>query len=100
MSLEAIQAIGAAVSVLPLGASGKGATEVASFSEWLGQQVSAADSNIKNAEQSVQRLIVGDEQELHRVMLDLERARTSMELVVQIRNRLLEAYQEIARLQV
>lgn len=37
---------------------------------------------------------------LHEVMLNLERARLSLELMVSLRNRALEAYQEITRIQV
>lgn len=38
--------------------------------------------------------------DLHDMMIAMERASTSMQLTMQVRNKLLEAYQEITRMQV
>ncbi|MDI9641611.1 flagellar hook-basal body complex protein FliE [Kamptonema cortianum] len=38
--------------------------------------------------------------EIHDLMITMERASTSMQLTMQVRNKVLEAYQEIARMQV
>jgi flagellar hook-basal body complex protein FliE len=48
----------------------------------------------------VRRLAVGTETNVHQVMLALEKARLSLELVVQVRNKLLEAYQSVMQMQV
>jgi len=48
----------------------------------------------------LQRLAVGDAESLHHVMVGLEEARLSFQLLMQVRSRLLEAYQDVMRMQV
>lgn len=101
VSVAAIQAVGTINS--PVGAKAAVPGErpsQADFAQWLGEQVRTADSEIRVAENEVQRLALGDTDNLHQVMLNLERARLSLDLVVQVRNRLLDAYQDILRMQV
>lgn len=45
-------------------------------------------------------LYAGDTTELHRVMIAAEEAGTEFELLVEMRNRLVEAYQELMRMQI
>lgn len=72
----------------------------AGASDWLAQQLQQTDVKIKSADVAVQQLAAGRDVELHRVMLDIEQARVSFDLMVQVRNRLVEAYQDIVRMQV
>ncbi len=44
--------------------------------------------------------MTGQNVELHELMISMERAGIAMELTLQVRNKLLDAYQEIARMQV
>ncbi|MGH6884060.1 MAG: flagellar hook-basal body complex protein FliE, partial [Hypericibacter sp.] len=74
--------------------------EAGGFAQWIDRQVSAADTQIKTADQSVQDVVLGKTDNLHRVMMDIEAARMSLELVVQVRNRVVEAYQELMRMQI
>ncbi|MEW5701279.1 MAG: flagellar hook-basal body complex protein FliE [Candidatus Zixiibacteriota bacterium] len=46
------------------------------------------------------RLLSGEDVELHRVMIAAEEAGTAFELLVEMRNRLVEAYQELMRMPV
>ncbi|ADL51457.1 flagellar hook-basal body complex protein FliE [Clostridium cellulovorans] len=46
-----------------------------------------------------QSFIAGDETDIHKVMISMEEAKISLDLAVQVRNKLLEAYQEISRIQ-
>jgi flagellar hook-basal body complex protein FliE len=48
----------------------------------------------------LQRLAVGDTENLHAVMIRLEESRISLQLMLQVRNRVLEAYQDVMRMQV
>ena len=45
-------------------------------------------------------LYTGDTTELHRVMIAAEEAGTAFELLVEMRNRVVEAYQELMRMQI
>ncbi|KAJ49908.1 flagellar hook-basal body complex protein FliE [Clostridium tetanomorphum] len=51
------------------------------------------------AEKATESFIKGEEINVHNVMLDSEEAKMSIELAVQVRNKLVEAYQELNRMQ-
>lgn len=51
------------------------------------------------AEESTDSFLKGEETDIHKVMLDSEEAKLSIELAVQVRNKLIEAYQELNRMQ-
>lgn len=76
------------------------ASNQADFSSWISHQVGEVNQAIITADHELQKLAVGEADNLHQVMFAMEKAKTQFELVVQIRNRLLEAYQEVSRLQI
>ena len=51
------------------------------------------------AESDMERLIKGEQMDVHKVMLATEEAKLSLQMAVQVRNKLVEAYQEINRMQ-
>lgn len=71
-----------------------------SFASWFTQQVQVVDGNLTTADKQLQSLAMGDTQNLHQVMISLEEARLSFQLLLQVRNRALEAYQDVMRMQV
>ncbi len=52
------------------------------------------------AEEAVQGLISGEIEDLHQVMIATEKARLSLQLTVQVTNKVVEAYKEITRMQI
>lgn len=70
------------------------------FGKWLTEQLSELNTDISNADMQLRKLATGDTSNIHQVMLSLEKAKTAMELTVQVRNRLLESYQDIMRMQI
>jgi flagellar hook-basal body complex protein FliE len=70
-----------------------------SFADVLGAQLQQLDSSIKAGEQQALRLASGQAESLHRVMIDLEQARLSLQLALQVRNRVIEAVQDLQRWQ-
>jgi len=71
-----------------------------SFSEWLQNEISVANTQINEADTKLREYAVGGTDNLHQVMMSIEEAKTSFELIVQVRNRLLDGYQEIMRMQI
>ena len=61
------------------------------------KEVNAAQTEAGNMKDA---FMSGQQVELHELMISMERAGTAMELTLQVRNKLLEAYQEISRMQV
>ncbi|MEY2907564.1 MAG: flagellar hook-basal body complex protein FliE [Pseudomonadota bacterium] len=72
----------------------------AEFSDWLVNQVAHSETAIKAAESEVQKLALGEADNLHQVMISLSKAKTSFELTLQVRNKLLEGFQEVMRMSV
>jgi len=70
------------------------------FGSWLANTVGRVNQDLVQADQGIQQLATGEVGNLHQVMVSLEQARIGLQLVVQVRNRLLEAYQEVLRMQV
>lgn len=99
MRVDAIEALGSSGPAASLEGPAKAAKSI-SFGDWIKTQVTEADQASRTAEASVRSLALGESDNLHEVMLNLEQARMSIDLVVQVRNRLLESYQEIVRMQV
>ena len=70
------------------------------FEQWLTSEVSNTNTNIMNAEKAVQQYVVGETDNLHQVMISISKAQTSLELTAQVRNRLVEGFQEIMRMSI
>jgi flagellar hook-basal body complex protein FliE len=66
------------------------------LAEYLGK---VNQANLQ-AEKLSQDLALGKNVELHQVMLATEQASLALQLTVQIRNKVIEAYQEVMRMQV
>ena len=69
------------------------------FGTWLTSAVGRVNQQLVQADQGLRELAAGETQNLHQVMISLEEARLGVQLLVQVRNRLLEAYQEVLRMQ-
>jgi flagellar hook-basal body complex protein FliE len=66
----------------------------------LGKLVSEVNAQQLNANQSVNALQSGANVPLHQAVISMEEASVSFQLMAEVRNRLLESYQEIMRMQV
>jgi flagellar hook-basal body complex protein FliE len=63
------------------------------------QQMRELDGQVAAAEDGVRALAAGRPVELHDVMIALERGRLAVQTFVQVRNRLVESYQDLMRMQ-
>jgi flagellar hook-basal body complex protein FliE len=70
------------------------------FGEALGDAVKSLDAVQKEADAASTAMAAGENVEIHDVMLAQDRASISMQLAVQVRNKMVEAYQDIMRMQV
>ena len=86
------------------GAQGAGAAGPApaqgEFGRALKSAITDAQSLQDKASELSQRLVTGEVADVHQVMIAGEEASVAFELMMEIRNKLLEAYQEIMRMQV
>ena len=70
-----------------------------SFQDTLKEKLQEVNELQIASEQMTESFIKGEDISIHELMLTTEEAKLSLQLAVQIRNKLLEAYQEINRLQ-
>lgn len=77
-----------------------GAARNGDFAAMLRDALADVNNLQLDAEEAARQLAAGEAGDLHQVMLAAEKANLSLQLTVQIRNKLLEAYQEIMRMQV
>lgn len=54
----------------------------------------------KDADESIKKFVSGEKVALHDVMIAVQEAQISFQLMLELRNRLLEAYQEVMRMPV
>lgn len=74
--------------------------DVGGFPQWFSTQLSAVSGQMETADRALEGLALGETQNLHHVMLSMEEARLNFQLMVQVRNRVLEAYQDLMRMQI
>lgn len=121
MSIEAIAAVGAqlaatapvaapalsappadvnALASLPELLAPQGAHAGEGVFDQLVSQIGEIDAGIERSGKAATELALGQSDNLHQVMIGAERTRLQFELAMSMRNRVLEAYQEIMRMQV
>jgi flagellar hook-basal body complex protein FliE len=79
-------------SSLPTGKGG-------SFSQFLADGIQGVNDKLVEADTLVREFAVDDSIPVHQVTYALEQARLSFELMLQVRSRLLEAYQQLMNMQ-
>lgn len=84
----------------PAAPSIRTSTGESGFGDAFGEAVKSLDALQKEADAQSGRLAAGEAVEVHDVMLAYDRASLTMQLAVQVRNKLVEAYQDIMRMQV
>lgn len=72
----------------------------AGFVNSLNTAISQVNAAQVDADRAVEQLHAGEAKNLHEVMITMEKADISLRLMVQMRNKAVEAYQEIMRMQV
>ncbi|MCR4440979.1 MAG: flagellar hook-basal body complex protein FliE [Peptococcaceae bacterium] len=70
------------------------------FGEILREALNRVNEELTGAEKMSQDFALGKDIELHQVVLATERASLALQLTIQIRNKIIESYQEIMRMQV
>ncbi|MEW6732117.1 MAG: flagellar hook-basal body complex protein FliE [Acidobacteriota bacterium] len=71
-----------------------------SFASVMSDAIEALDNTQKGAEQEIARTVAGESQDIHSTIATLQMADLNFQLAVQVRNKLIGAYEEIMRMQV
>lgn len=100
--MDQIKAITAPMPAFGDGAVGSHATSGAAsgFMDTLQHAISKANDIQLEAGQATEALMTGQTQNVHQTMVALQEADVSFQLMMQIRNKLVSAYEEIQRMQI
>ena len=101
MSIAAIPPIATALAAPDALAAAHPTTPAsgASFSQILLNGIEAVNQRVVHADAMVRAFAVDDSVPLHQVTFALEEARLSVELMMQVRSRLVESYQRMMEMQ-
>jgi flagellar hook-basal body complex protein FliE len=82
-------------SVIPAG--GTGTSDA--FSSILKDTISSLQSTQTEADSAVQKFLTGENDDIHTTVLATQRAEMAFELGLQVRNKVVSAYQEVMKMQ-
>lgn len=69
------------------------------FSGMLHEAINRVDQLDQDSQVQVADLVQGKRQDLHNVMIAVEKADVAFQLMMQVRNKIVNAYQEVSKLQ-
>lgn len=95
-AVAASGALSPTVHALPIASPGTTGT---SFSSLLMNGVNGVNQKLVNADAMARAFALDDSIPVHQVTFALEQARLSFELMLQVRSKLVDAYQEFSRMQ-
>ena len=102
MSINAVNSFSSALA--PLSNAERTAPKVgagdSSFGSMVRGAVESLDGAQKSAEQEIARTVTGESPDLHKTIIALQTADLSFQFALQVRNKLVGAYEEIMRMQV
>lgn len=86
---------------LPVASTGGGKdARAGSFGDILAGAINKVNEAQLKADDLTRQFLVGEVQDIHQVTIAMQEARLTMQLALEVRNKIVEAYQEIARMQV
>lgn len=69
------------------------------FSDILKNALNSVNSAQFEADEAVKQVLAGESKDIHETMIALQKADVSLKLMLEVRNKILEAYQEVMRTQ-
>ncbi|MBO6575811.1 MAG: flagellar hook-basal body complex protein FliE [Rhodothermales bacterium] len=70
------------------------------FGDLLKNAIDRVDNVQKHADGEITSWVAGEKEDLHEVMISMNHAQLSFQLMTEVRNRLVDTYQELMRMQV
>lgn len=104
MSTQALTAISTSVPADPLVSQvmtllPQSSQHIGSFGNMIANSINRVDQKLADANALATAFVLDDSVPVHQVTFALEQARLSLELMLQVRGRLLESYQQIMNMQ-
>jgi flagellar hook-basal body complex protein FliE len=87
------------VSIPPISTPGSASAPTGGFQSILEGMIGGVEKSQAQAQQMVDSYLAGGNEEIHTVALASQRASLEFELALQVRNKVVGAYQEVMRMQ-
>jgi flagellar hook-basal body complex protein FliE len=71
-----------------------------SFAHTLKESIEKVNHLQMEADHAIQEMAVGHQQNIHQTMIAMEKASVSFQLMMQVRNKIITAYEEMTRMQI
>ena len=81
-------------------AGSSGATKGAGFANFIERAVGEVDTKLKAADAEKTQVLTGETTNLHQAVIAMQEAGVAFSLMIEVRNKLVESYQELMRVQV
>src|SRR5512143_4044964 len=98
MNISPIQPSSIQPVATPFGIGGASSSGSSEFSNILQGAISQVEGAGNSANQSVQQFLSGDGEDLHSTILSVQRADLEFQMLIQVRNKVVSAYQEVMRM--
>lgn len=69
------------------------------FASTLNSAISKVEQLHQDSQSEVSDMLAGNRQDIHNVMIAVEKADVAFQLMMQVRNKIVNAYQEVSKLQ-
>lgn len=70
-----------------------------SFGDWLQRSLKTVNQMKNQADTAAEKLITGENKDVHGTMITMQKATIAMNLMTEVRNKIISAYDEIKRMQ-
>jgi flagellar hook-basal body complex protein FliE len=86
------------IGLTPAGAPGAAPTD--GFTQMLDGLVATVDAKQQTSQDMTRKVLLGESDQLHQSVIAMQEASVAFSLMVEVRNKLVESYQELMRMQV
>ena len=70
------------------------------FSDYVKESLADVNRRMLAADEAIDDLVTGKNQDIHHTMISMQKAEVSFELVMQVRNKIIAAYDEIRKMSI
>jgi len=81
-------------------AGAPGAAPTEGFSKLLDNAVGTVEGKQVNAQDMTRKVLMGDSDQLHQSVIAMQEASVAFSMMIEVRNKLVDSYQELMRMQV
>ena len=85
--------------VAPVEPLSAGKTSGSGFQSVLSDAIGRVEAFQQNSKTAIDRFLSGEDEEVHKIALAAQQAEMSFDLFLQVRNKVVQAYQEVMRMQ-